>query len=476
MSEEVFQSIAQASSGFVEAPAGCGKTEAIVRTVDAYCTGRQLVLTHTHAGVDALRQRFRRHSVPATKYHVDTIAGWAWGWVRKYPENAGYRESTDIPEWSDVYAGMLNLLPKLFVRRGILNSYTGVIVDEYQDCTVPMHRLIVQLKHLLPCRVLGDDLQGIFGFDDPLIRWSDVQSEFANDLGALDTPYRWIKAGNEKLGRWLMDARSDFRRNREPDYRGSPIERQKVAYANLGALLIRLTHEKQGRTCVIRRKARPLGAGIETTLVNHEYRVLEPNELSALQKLIVKLADGSPEEKTGGAVAFLTRAYGGLVPDEKRFIGKILKGDRQSPERADRRILSQKHTAGITAQLLFDLLGYVERLDGVSRKLWESVSALKCILETHLQLHTDLKQLYADEIARRKYQNRSHLYRCIGSTLLVKGLEFDHAIILRDPDWQRSWGNHRDLYVALTRGSKSTTLIDLAAPSNAGNVPPPAGR
>jgi DNA helicase IV len=43
--------------------------------------------------------------------------------------------------------------------------------------------------------------------------------------------------------------------------------------------------------------------------------------------------------------------------------------------------------------------------------------------------------------------------------LLVKGLEFDHAVIVRDSDWQGNWGGHKDLYVALTRGSKTTTLI-----------------
>ena len=91
----------------------------------------------------------------------------------------------------------------------------------------------------------------------------------------------------------------------------------------------------------------------------------------------------------------------------------------------------------------------------------ESVSALQCILEAHLETSADIKALYADEIARRKYQNRSTAYRCIGSTLLVKGLEFDHAIVLRTPGWQEDWGTHKDVYVALTRGAKSTTLIDL---------------
>lgn len=46
---------------------------------------------------------------------------------------------------------------------------------------------------------------------------------------------------------------------------------------------------------------------------------------------------------------------------------------------------------------------------------------------------------------------------------LVKGLEFDHAVIVRDVDWQeKNWGTHRDLYVALTRGCKSVTLTETA--------------
>lgn len=461
MSDEVYQAIAQASSGFVESPAGCGKTEAIIRTVGTYCNGRQLILTHTHAGVDALRQRFRQHAVPTVKYHVDTIAGWSWGWVRKYPDNAGYTGSTEIAQWNDVYAAMSALLQKDFVKLGITNSYSGIIVDEYQDCTIPMHQLIVQLKPLLPCRVLGDDLQGIFGFNDPLIDWSDVTGEFVNDLGALQTPYRWVNANNEALGRWLLSTRSGFRQQQEPDYGDSPIDRRTVRYAELGPQLVRLTHEKQGRICVIGPKTRPLSARIETTLVNNNYRVLEPNELSALRALILSLSDGSPTQKSNAALAFLIRAYGGLSSNDKTFIEKILRGEDQRPLRADRRQLCENHHNGTTPQLVFDLLEYTERIDGTSCKLSESVSALKCIVEGHRETGTDLKALYADEIGKRKYQSRTNVYRCIGSTLLVKGLEFDHAVILRGADWQRSWGSHKDLYVALTRGSKTTTLMEL---------------
>lgn len=464
MSDEVYQAIGRATSGFVESPAGCGKTEAIVRTVLAHCDDPQLVLTHTHAGVDALRQRFREYRVPSAKYHVDTIAGWAWGWVRKYPENANYHGSKDVAEWNEVYASMSNLLQKDFARQGILNSYAGVIVDEYQDCTVPMHKLVVAIKQILPCRVLGDDLQGIFGFrDDPLIDWSDVKAEFENDLGALEIPHRWIRADNERLGRWLLGTRPNFRRDLEPDYRGAPIDRRIIPYRDLGPHLVRMTYEKEGRICVIGPKARPLPAGIETALVNHNFRVLESNELSALRKLILALTDGAPRRKSKAAIDFLIRAYGGLSADDKAFIGKILKAEGQRPRRIDRRELCEEHREGTTPHLLYALITYIERLNGVSCKLRESVSALKCILEVHLETAAALKSLYADDIAKRKYQCRSSVYRCIGSTLLVKGLEFDHTVILRGPDWLRSWGNYRDLYVAMTRGTKTTTLIDLTA-------------
>ena len=210
-------------------------------------------------------------------------------------------------------------------------------------------------------------------------------------------------------------------------------------------------------------KARPLPAGIETTLVKNNYRVLEPNELSALRFLILSLSDESPKVKSEAARDFLFRAYGGLAGHDKTFIAKILLGERQRPRDANKCFLCERHTKGATAGLVFDLIGYLEGIGGASCKLFESVSALKCIVERHRETNTNLEILYADEIGKRKYQNRSKIYRCVGSTLLVKGLEFDHVIILRDADWQRNWGNHKDLYVALTRGSKTTTLIELAA-------------
>ncbi len=64
------------------------------------------------------------------------------------------------------------------------------------------------------------------------------------------------------------------------------------------------------------------------------------------------------------------------------------------------------------------------------------------------------------EQAARVIRNRTRrlgrvLPRCaVGTTLLVKGLEFDHAIVLDAEKYDA-----KNLYVAMTRGSRSLTIV-----------------
>jgi DNA helicase-2/ATP-dependent DNA helicase PcrA len=55
---------------------------------------------------------------------------------------------------------------------------------------------------------------------------------------------------------------------------------------------------------------------------------------------------------------------------------------------------------------------------------------------------------------RIRHAGRNFARRSIGSTLLVKGLEFDHAVIVHAANMTR-----KDWYVALTRASKSARVI-----------------
>ena len=76
-------------------------------------------------------------------------------------------------------------------------------VDEYQDCSIPQHNLILKLAEVLPCRILGDPLQGIFDFrKNECVDWERHVSPNFDALPEMDTYWRWEKA-NPRLGTWL---------------------------------------------------------------------------------------------------------------------------------------------------------------------------------------------------------------------------------------------------------------------------------
>ncbi len=60
-----------------------------------------------------------------------------------------------------------------------------------------------------------------------------------------------------------------------------------------------------------------------------------------------------------------------------------------------------KNIPGTTHQLVYDLIKYIEQIAGTSRKLSESISAFKCIIEEHIETGIDLKTLYAREIGKK---------------------------------------------------------------------------
>ena len=96
---DIASMLAEADRAYLIAAAGCGKTEEITKGVALSTNGRQLVLTHTHAGVRSLRNRFRALGVPSSQYHLGTIAGWALRCAVSYPSHSGI---TDLTPTGDV--------------------------------------------------------------------------------------------------------------------------------------------------------------------------------------------------------------------------------------------------------------------------------------------------------------------------------------------------------------------------------------
>lgn len=136
--------------GYVVAPAGFGKTHLIAASL-CHAEKRQLVLTHTYAGVNALRRKMRQIGVPNGASRIDTIASWALRLSLSYPEASRWSiERPDQEQWAELYRACCRLLEYGFIRRVLRASYGGLYVDEYQDCSRAQHDIV--LRALATCR------------------------------------------------------------------------------------------------------------------------------------------------------------------------------------------------------------------------------------------------------------------------------------------------------------------------------------
>lgn len=190
----------------IVAPAGHGKTEIIANV--AALGQRALILTHTHAGVHAIRSRLKRLGVSHSRASVDTIAGWSMRYAHAFPGTAQPPAGMpkDSTEWDQLYNGTRLALTVAAVRDVVAASYDRILIDEYQDCGGLQHALAMELSSIVPTTIFGDPMQGIFEFAGATLSWNDeIHPQFPL-AGNLDTPHRWA-GKNPQLGEWIAETR-----------------------------------------------------------------------------------------------------------------------------------------------------------------------------------------------------------------------------------------------------------------------------
>ena len=211
-----FEKFVSESKSMVVAPAGNGKTHAIAICLK-HTKGRQLILTHTHAGVASLKEKIIQQGIDYKHYRVETITGFAQKYV-----NAFYC-GDDVPEQEDskaYYPFLIDKAKNLFkldpIRDVVRSTYSGLFVDEYQDCIIGQHNFIKALGEILPIHILGDYLQGIFDFNgDTLVDFDEDLNDFVK-FPDLTEPWRW-KTNNPGLGEYLKKIRTLLEEKREID-------------------------------------------------------------------------------------------------------------------------------------------------------------------------------------------------------------------------------------------------------------------
>ncbi|MEP1698788.1 MAG: hypothetical protein ABJJ69_19835 [Paracoccaceae bacterium] len=107
--------------------------------------------------------------------------------------------------------------------------------------------------------------------------------------------------------------------------------------------------------------------------------------------------------------------------------------------------------------------GFMDRDDTYPYRR-ELLSAIISGLKTVDVEGGSLLDAVTDFLTRSRHLGRRIPRRSIGSTLLVKGLEVDHVIIVEYPNMTRE-----DWYVAPTRAVKSVTILSQSAEISMGN-------
>lgn len=456
--------LARAPRALVTSAAGCGKTYLIAEAVCRYGTRRDLVLTHTHAGVDALYRKVRSLDNGASNVVVDTIASWALRYVAAFPKSSGLQDP--IPktkeEWDNIYDKAATLLRRGAIRDVLKASYSGVYIDEYQDCTIQQHDLIVSIAETLPTRVLGDPLQGIFDFgQNRPVDWDrHVRPTFV-ELPALIRPWRWEREGhNRALGQWLAEVREALLRGRPVNLRNSPIRWECIANSNpIHQVNVLLEVARRQGTVVaihgVSQQCHFIGQRLKG-----QYQCVEPIDSRDLFDAGRAIESAHGPMRVAAVIDFASKCmtqvrtkfrsvrdtcHAGAIPRRSRGQSSYIHDALRS--------LATKDSFAATISVL-ELLSTMPKTIIYRRELLtEMIRGLRRVTSEAGSL--------CDALWVIRNQTRSagrRLGRCVvGTTLLVKGLEFDHAVIL-DADTFDS----KNLYVALTRGSLSLTVFSRA--------------
>lgn len=447
--------------GAVTAPAGCGKTQLIADSLLLQVDSKPaLVLTHTNAGKGALEARLAKAKVPREAYRVSTIDSWSIRLISKFPVRSGVKPETlrlENPgsDYPAVRQAAWRLLASEDVADALRATYGRVIVDEYQDCTLPQHNIIGWISSVLPTCVLGDPLQAIFGFREPTVDWTKDVHHLFPPVGELSTPWRWKNAGAENLGRWLLESRTQLMAGKPIDLSCAPTE---VTWVQLpadpnGAHLKRLNAAMtkaptaHGTVLVIGDSTSPTGQRqvAAQTPGATTVEAVDLRDLTAFGRNFDASSGAALPVLVEFASALMTNVGGAEL---LRRVESLSKGSaRKQATAAEARALDFRVAPSCATAMA--ALEAFEEADGVRVYRPEALQVLKGALRLAHQGECTFSEAVVRARERNRHLGRPVARRAVGSTLLLKGLEADVAVVLNPAVMDA-----RHLYVALTRGAK----------------------
>ncbi|MCD8293630.1 MAG: UvrD-helicase domain-containing protein [Clostridia bacterium] len=473
--------------GLLIAPAGHGKTTAIadclLQCPENSC---QLVLTHTNAGLASLRTKFCDKNVPGNRYQLETITGFAQRYVLNYLGPKALPEEDD-PNYFDIAIDKCRqVVESSAVQKIIQTCYDGVFVDEYQDCTVDQHAMIMELARNLPLHLLGDPMQAIFSFEStPLV-------DFAKDLPlfkifrSLPYPWRW-DSGNPALGQEILRIRTDLEKERPVRLMDNYMARLRVLdrfpddeskYRYIGNYLLNHDCNSLLILCPSYKETDWHGHTRLRGDLNDRIRLKQRIDYNNTLTVVDAIDSAEYYNCAKGIDRFVNACREGKMMKRVTSLYDVLEnlhlGKTELNKWINREDNSFKHRQGENAPLSSELISLFEAFEtdkslASLKKVIDRIVSLPGIKVYHQTVCDTISKAFDTAITDRismfeamkqvkdriRHQGRKIEGRCIGTTLLTKGLEFDTVIIL---DAHR-FEDAKNFYVAISRACKELIII-----------------
>lgn len=458
----IYKPFISEDKSMVVAPAGHGKTHCIVESLNL-CKNNQLILTHTNAGVASIKDKVRKVGVKITS-SVETICGFAQKYVEAFITKELIPEQDNPTYFPFVVSTAVELFKRKAIQQVIKANHTGLFVDEYQDCTKSQHQLITILSEFLPTHILGDPLQGIFDFNNETLVDFNYDLNNYKLTAELNTAWRW-KNSNKELGADLQKMRQDLigkNRIKISDYKSFEVnfhsELDLFDYKNDYCRKLWRIINSEESLLIIHPVSHNLNA--RTKLVKHfnnAFYLVEAMDAKDFYSLAKKVDESNSANIYSIiheiSLLLFSRTKTDIWLGEKKLKNKrdfeaqiIIQPLKQTIEKLEKvfqlRLVAKalKHVKELPEnkcyriELFYDLVKAIEQAEINKKSVFDSMKEIR-----------DSKRHIGRKISGK----------CIGTTLLTKGLEFDTVVILNAQRFECP----KNLYVALTRASRRLIIF-----------------
>ncbi len=443
------------------APAGYGKTHTIVECLK-YTTGKQLILTHTHAGIASIKEKLKNANIVNANVSVETISGFAQKYVLAFCKKDVVPDQSNRDEYYPfIIKKATELLRLKTIASIVAASYSGVFVDEYQDCTNSQHDLIVTLSDILPTRILGDHLQGIFEFgNDSLVDLTsaDKMCDFLDNKIELTEPRRWENHNKElgatlKLLRASIEAKQSIDLGNHPsiellvadelDLYDSRSDYSKKIWSLRNEVSLLLIHPD---SYSINPRKKVIGA------YKNSFQLVEAIDDKDFYSITQCLDSCTPDnlEKVIRNVCYelFNPTVLNVWFNEKGFKNKTKEAEIALVNPAKQSLVLCKKS--FSFKCIANIIRQIKKLPDIVCYRSELLNAILKSLEDADLNSISVSQAMLNKRNQTRRLGRSVDGRSIGTTLLTKGLEFDTVVILN----AHKFTCPKNLYVALTRAKK----------------------